>query len=178
MATRSELYGRYDRDRLQPLHGTGAPAARPRPAADEHDPRLGSRPRHHIRRPQRQPRRPAVVRVDGLSGHADADDVLSPDENHVGLVSRPRGSWHKSRSAAPGWQGATSENTGSFERGATPPAGMPGNYVANHGDGTPGRRRPEMGHGCRRDVSRYNSSAQALKSRPLWSGCPPSPRLW
>jgi hypothetical protein len=28
------------------------------------------------------------------------------------LVSRPRGSWHKSRSAAPGWQGARSENIG------------------------------------------------------------------
>jgi hypothetical protein len=27
-------------------------------------------------------------------------------------VSRPRGSWHKSRSAAPGSQGATSEHTG------------------------------------------------------------------
>src|SRR5688572_1883163 len=26
------------------------------------------------------------------------------------LVSRHRGSWHKSRSAAPGWQGATTED--------------------------------------------------------------------
>src|SRR5207244_13416636 len=30
------------------------------------------------------------------------------------LVSRPRGSWHKSRSAAPGWQGATTENIGNI----------------------------------------------------------------
>ena len=32
----------------------------------------------------------------------------------AGLVSRPSGSWHKSRRAAPGWQGATTENTGSI----------------------------------------------------------------
>jgi hypothetical protein len=29
-------------------------------------------------------------------------------------VFSPRGSWNKSRSAAPGWQGATTENIGNF----------------------------------------------------------------
>ncbi len=37
-----------------------------------------------------------------------------PPASPVLLVSRSRGSGHKSRSAAPGWQGATTENTGSI----------------------------------------------------------------
>ena len=65
-------------------------------------------------------------------------DVVDPNW----LVSRNRDTWRKSRSAAPGWQGVTSENAGVFERGATPPGGCPPrSYATNHGYGTLGRRR-------------------------------------
>jgi hypothetical protein len=54
-------------------------------------------------------------------------------------VSRPSGSWHESQSAAPGWQGATTEHIGNIRErsNAVSRDAPPGNHVANHRDGTP-----------------------------------------
>jgi len=54
------------------------------------------------------------------------------------LVSRNRDSRNKSRSAAPGGQGATSENTGRIRArsNAAPRDAPPGTYAMNYGYGT------------------------------------------
>ena len=53
------------------------------------------------------------ARVQYRNRDARSDPAHADDANlHGMLVSRPSGSWHESRSAAPGWQGATTENTG------------------------------------------------------------------
>ena len=49
----------------------------------------------------------------GNGGYGQGEPTAATGPLLLG-VSRPRGSWHKSRSAAPVWQGATTENTGSI----------------------------------------------------------------
>ena len=59
---------------------------------------------------------------------------MLPRASFQGLVSRISDTWHKSRSAAPGWPGATTENIGHI-RGRSNAASRDAphaNYVANH----------------------------------------------
>lgn len=56
-----------------------------------------------------------VVPLDAVRGAPAAIDRGGvPRAAATPAVSRPRGSWHKSRSAAPGWQGARRENIGNI----------------------------------------------------------------
>ena len=83
-------------------------------------------------------RNEAIVEVQRLQSVRRLVSQRTAVQEGVTLVSRPSGSWHKSRSAAPGWQGATTEHTGSI-RGRSNAASRdapPGSYVANHWDGT------------------------------------------
>ena len=72
-----------------------------------------------------------------------ASKIRISDYGFVPLVSRPSDSWRKSRSAAPGWQGVTSEHTGSIRArsNAASRDAPPRSYVTNHWDGTLGRQR-------------------------------------
>ena len=60
----------------------------------------------------------------------------------TGLVFRHRDSWHKSRSAVPGWQGAPRKQIGHLRprNNAVRQDAPPGKHVPNHGDRTLGSK--------------------------------------